>query len=179
MNTFDRNQESLELSIVIPIFNEAESLPALHAELTAALGELGRPYEIVAVDDGSRDDSIPVLRRLQENDPCLKIVRLRRNFGQSAAFAAGFHLAQGAVVITLDADGQNDPRDIPRLLAKMEEGYDIVSGWRVERKEPLFTRRLPSLLANRLISRATDIRLHDYGCSLKAYRLEVVQNVHL
>lgn len=173
------SEPELDLTVIIPIYNEAESLPELHTELTATLSGLGLRYEILAVDDGSRDDSITVLRRLQEDDPCLKIVRLRRNFGQTAAFAAGFDLAQGEMVMTLDADGQNDPADIPRLLAKMEEGYDIVSGWRTERREPLLTRRLPSMIANHLISRATDVRLHDYGCSLKVYRYEVVKNVQL
>jgi len=170
---------ALDVSIVIPVYNEARSLPELHAELMGVLSGLGVGYEILAVDDGSRDDSVTVLRRLQEQDPHLKIVRLRRNFGQTAAFAAGFDMAQGAIVITIDADGQNDPTDIPRLLAKMEEGFDIVSGWRADRKEPFVTRRLPSIIANRLISQATDVRLHDYGCSLKAYRLEVVKNVQL
>ncbi len=170
---------ALDLSVVIPIYNEAQSLPKLHAELTETLAGLGLRYEILTIDDGSRDESVAVLRRLQAQDPHLKIVRLRRNFGQTAAFAAGFDLAQGAVVITIDADGQNDPADIPRLLQKIEEGYDIVSGWRCERQEPFFTRRLPSIIANRLISQATDVRLHDYGCSLKAYRLEVVKNVNL
>jgi glycosyltransferase involved in cell wall biosynthesis len=170
---------ALDLSVVIPIYNEAESLPGLFAELTGVLSSLKSRYEILAVDDGSQDDSLLVLQRLQENIPQLKIISLRRNFGQTAAFAAGFDLAQGDVVITLDADGQNDPADIPRLLAKMEEGFDIVSGWRTERKEPFVTRRLPSIIANRLISQATDIRLHDYGCSLKVYRREVVKNVHL
>ncbi len=170
----------LDLSIVMPVYNEAGNLPALHAELTAALQPLGRSYEIVAVEDGSSDDSLEVLRRLQADDPHLRIVRFRRNFGQTAAFAAGFDHARGRVVVTIDADGQNDPADIPRLLAVMEEGdYDIVSGWRRERQEPFITRRLPSIVANRLISRTTGIRLHDYGCSLKAYRAEVVKNVHL
>jgi glycosyltransferase involved in cell wall biosynthesis len=169
----------LDLSIVIPIYNEAATLAELHAELMAVLPGLGLRYEILAIDDGSQDDTLPTLRRLQQNDPHLKIVCLRRNFGQTAAFAAGFDLAQGAVVVTLDADGQNDPRDIPRLLSKMAKGYDIVSGWRTARKEPFVTRRLPSIIANRLISQATDVRLHDYGCSLKAYRLDVVKNVHL
>ena len=168
-----------DLSVVIPIYNEAESLPGLHAELTAVLSSLGLRYEILAVDDGSQDDSVKVLHRLQADDPHLKIACLRRNFGQTAAFAAGFDLAQGAIVITIDADGQNDPADIPHILAKMDEGYDIVSGWRVNRKEPFFTRRLPSIIANRLISQASDVRLHDSGCSLKAYRLEVVKNTHL
>jgi glycosyltransferase involved in cell wall biosynthesis len=169
----------LDLSIVIPVYNEAESLPELCAELVDVLSDLGVRYEIVAVDDGSRDDSVAVLRRLQADIPQLEIVCLRRNFGQTAAFAAGFDMAQGAIVITMDADGQNDPADIPRLLEKMQEDYDIVSGWRRDRKEPFVTRRLPSILANRLISQATDVRLHDYGCSLKAYRLEVVKNVQL
>jgi len=170
---------TLDLSIVVPIYNEAESLPELCAELVDVLSGLDLSYEILAVDDGSRDESITVLRRLQGEIPQIKIVALRRNFGQTAAFSAGFDFAQGAVVVTIDADGQNDPADIPRLLAKMEEGYDIVSGWRTARKEPFVTRRLPSIIANRLISRATDVRLHDYGCSLKAYRLDVVQNVQL
>ena len=169
----------LDLSVVIPIYNEAESLPELLAELTTTLADLGARYEILTVDDGSRDDSVAVLRRLQAGDPHLKIICLRRNFGQTAAFAAGFDQAQGAVVITIDADGQNNPADIPRILTKMDEGYDIVSGWRADRKEPFLTRRLPSIIANRLISQATDVRLHDYGCSLKAYRLEVVKNIHL
>jgi glycosyltransferase involved in cell wall biosynthesis len=176
---FAVEEPNLDLSVVIPVYNEAESLPALYAELTAVLSELGLGYEVLAVDDGSRDDSVAVLRRLQAKDPCLKIVRLRRNFGQTAAFAAGFDLCQGGIVMTMDADGQNDPRDIPRLLDKMREGYDIVSGWRSDRKEPFITRRLPSMLANRLISSVTDVRLHDYGCSLKAYRHDVVKNVQL
>jgi glycosyltransferase involved in cell wall biosynthesis len=163
----------------VPIYNEAESLPELIFELQGVLSDLNVSYEILAVDDGSRDDSIPVLRRLQEEVPQIKIVTLRRNFGQTAAFSAGFDLAEGDVVVTIDADGQNDPADIPRLLAKMDEGYDIVSGWRTARKEPFVTRRLPSIIANRLISRATDVRLHDYGCSLKAYRLDVVKHVQL
>lgn len=169
----------LDLSIVIPVYNEAGSLPELHAELDGVLSGLGLSYEILAVDDGSQDESVAVLRRLQQTSPRLKIVRLRRNFGQTAAFAAGFDHAQGAVVVTIDADGQNDPADIPRLLDKMEEDYDIVSGWRLARKEPFLTRRVPSIIANRLISQATEVRLHDYGCSLKAYRWDVVKNVQL
>ncbi len=171
---------SLDLSIVMPVYNEAGNLPVLHAELKAVLDRLGRSYEILAVDDGSTDGSLEVLRRLQREDPHLRIIRFRRNFGQTAAFAAGFDHARGRVVITIDADGQNDPADIPRLLKVMEEGdYDIVSGWRQDRKEPFITRRLPSIVANRIISRTTGVRLHDYGCSLKAYRAEVVKNVHL
>lgn len=176
----DVKEYVVDLSIVMPVYNEAGNLPALHAELTAVLDRMGRSYEVVAVDDGSADGSLEVLRRLQTEDPHLRIVRFRRNFGQTAAFAAGFDHARGRVVITIDADGQNDPADIPRLLETMEEGdYDIVSGWRQKRREPFITRRLPSIIANRLISRSTGVRLHDYGCSLKAYRAEVVKNIHL
>ena len=170
---------TLDISIVIPIHNEAESLPGLHAELEAVLKSLGQAYEIIAIDDGSRDNSLQVLKALSEVDPHLVIISLRRNFGQTAAFAAGFDQARGAIVITIDADGQNDPADIPALLAKMAEGYDIVSGWRQNRKEPMLTRRIPSAVANRLIARNTGIYLHDSGCSLKAYTWEVAKTVRL
>ena len=168
-----------ELSIIIPLYNEAENVEPLYAELTAALAEVGRTYEVIVVDDGSRDDSYARLRTVHERDPRWRIIRFRRNFGQTAGFSAGFTAARGEIVITSDADLQNDPRDIPKLLAKMDEGFDIVSGWRVNRKEPFFSRRLPSMLANRMISGATGVVLHDYGCSLKAYRSEVVKNVRL
>ncbi len=169
----------LDLSIVIPACNEAESLPGLHAEICAALSALDKSYEIVVVDDGSTDATFEVLRRLAADDPRLVAVQLRRNFGQTAAFAAGFELARGDVVVTLDADGQNDPADIPALLDKMAEGYDIVSGWRRDRKEPMLTRRFPSIVANRIIAARTGVRLHDSGCSLKAYSRDVVKNVRL
>jgi glycosyltransferase involved in cell wall biosynthesis len=172
-------EPTLDISIVIPVYNEAESLPLLHAELDAALRAYGQSYEIIAVDDGSRDASWPVLQQLAAADPRVVAVRLRRNFGQTAAFAAGFDAARGAVVITIDADGQNDPADIPLLLAKMAEGYDIVAGWRQDRKEPLLTRKIPSRTANAIITRSTGIRLHDSGCSLKAYRSEVIKTVKL
>ena len=177
----EKNLEpTLDLSIVLPVYNEAGNLATLHAELSTVLSGLGRSYEIVAVDDGSTDDSLQVLRRLQADDPHLRIVRFRRNFGQTAAFAAGFDHARGAIVVTLDADGQNDPADIPRLLQVMEEGdYDIVSGWRQNRQEPFLTRKLPSMIANRLIASASDIHLHDRGCSLKAYRNDLVKQIHL
>ncbi len=172
--------ETVDISIVIPVYNEAGNLPDLYAELAAVMERLGRPYEILAIDDGSRDESLQVLRRLQAQDPHLRIISFRRNFGQTAAFAAGFDHARGQIVVTIDADGQNDPADIPRILETMEKGdYDIVSGWRQNRKEPFLTRRLPSMAANRLISKTTGVRLHDYGCSLKAYRAEVVRNIHL
>ena len=171
--------DTFDLSIVLPVYNEAGALPELHAELTACLSALGRAYEIIAVDDGSRDESLAILKQLAASDPHLTVIALRRNFGQTAAFAAGFDHSRGGVVITLDADGQNDPADIPAILSKLDEGYDIVSGWRQNRKEPFFLRRLPSIIANWLISRSTDVKLHDYGCSLKAYRSEVVKNVRL
>jgi glycosyltransferase involved in cell wall biosynthesis len=172
-------EPTFDISIVIPVYNEAQSLPPLHAELDAILKASGKSYEIIAVDDGSRDDSLQVLKQLVEADPCLVIVSLRRNFGQTAAFAAGFDQARGEIVITIDADGQNDPADIPRLLDKIAEGYDIVSGWRQNRKEPLFTRKIPSRVANAIITSNTGISLHDSGCSLKAYRYEVIKNVKL
>ena len=170
---------SPELSIVIPLYNEAESIEPLYAELSAVLEGLGRPYEVIVVDDGSQDGSFERLREIHQRDPRWQVIRFRRNFGQTAAFSAGFTAARGEIVITSDADLQNDPRDIPRLLEKMAEGYDIVSGWRVQRKEPFLSRRLPSLIANRMISNATGVVLHDYGCSLKAYRREVIKQVRL
>jgi glycosyltransferase involved in cell wall biosynthesis len=168
-----------DLSIVIPLYNEAENVQPLHSELTAALEPTGLTYEVVVVDDGSRDGSYDCLKAVHQEDPRWTVIRFRRNFGQTAGFAAGFAAARGKIVVTSDADLQNDPQDIPRLLAKMAEGYDIVSGWRVQRKEPYLSRRLPSMLANRMISGATGVVLHDYGCSLKAYRSEVVKNLRL
>lgn len=167
------------LSIVIPLYNEAESVPALYEELTAALDALEIESEVIVIDDGSSDGSFAALEALHRRDPRWIILRFRRNHGQTTALSAGFQKARGDVVITLDADLQNDPQDIPRLLTKLDEGYDIVSGWRRDRKEPLLTRRLPSALANRLISRVTGVHLHDYGCTLKAYRSVVVKNIQL
>lgn len=168
-----------ELSIVIPLYNEAENVEPLYVELSAALRETGHTYEVIVVDDGSRDDSFVRLKAVHERDPHWRVIRFRRNFGQTAGFSAGFDAARGEIVVTIDADLQNDPRDIPRLLSKMSEGYDIVSGWRMNRKEPFLSRRLPSMTANRMISGVTGVVLHDYGCSLKAYRSEVVKNVRL
>ncbi len=170
---------SLDLSVVIPLYNEQDNVQPLYEQLSAALDALGKRYEVIVVDDGSTDDSFARLRAVHARDPRWQIVQFRRNFGQTAGMAAGFALAQGAVVVTIDADLQNDPADIGRVLAKLEEGYDIVSGWRVQRKEALLTRRLPSQVANWLISRTTGVRLHDYGCSLKAYRYEVAKGVRL
>ncbi len=168
-----------ELSIVIPLYNEADNIEPLYAEVTAALAEVGKSYEVIVVDDGSKDGSFARLAEVHARDARWRVIRFRRNFGQAAGFAAGFDAARGDVVITLDADLQNDPRDIPKLLAKLDEGYDIVSGWRADRKEPFLSRRLPSMMANRMISGTTGVILHDYGCSLKAYRNEVVKNIRL
>lgn len=171
--------DQLEVSVVIPLYNEEENIERLYVGLKKVLESLGQEYEIIAVDDGSTDGSFEALKALHLDDPALKVIRLRRNFGQSAAFSAGFDSARGAIIVTLDADLQFDPEDIPKLLNKMDEGYDIVSGWRVHRQESFLTRRLPSAVANWLISRITGVRLHDYGCSLKAYRSEVLHNVQL
>jgi glycosyltransferase involved in cell wall biosynthesis len=169
-----------DLTVVIPIRNESPSLVELHGELGATLTAWGRPYEIILVDDGSTDDSFAIMAELQRHDPSLRVIRLRRNFGQTAAFAAGFDHARGALIVTLDGDLQNDPRDIPRLVDTLERGgYDIVCGWRKERKDPLFSRRVPSMLANGLISRVTGVHLHDYGCSLKVFRAEVLKPLKL
>jgi glycosyltransferase involved in cell wall biosynthesis len=175
-----RSERSIDISVVLPVYNEAGSLPDLIPETTGILKSLQRTYEIVAVDDGSSDGSVGVLRRLQEDEPHLRIVEFRRNFGQTAAFDAGFDYARGEVIVTMDADGQNDPADIPRLLEVMEQGdYDLVNGWRQDRKEPLLTRRLPSMIANWLIANASDIHLHDRGCSLKAMRHDLVKQMNL
>ena len=169
----------LELSIVVPIYNEEGNIDRLHSELTAALAASGRDYEVIAINDGSQDGSYELLNAVGARDPRWHIIHFRRNFGQTAAMAAGFDAARGEIVVTIDADLQNDPRDIERLLDKFAEGYDIVSGWRQDRKESLFLRRIPSALANRLISRSTGIKLHDYGCTLKAYHFDVVKGIQL
>jgi glycosyltransferase involved in cell wall biosynthesis len=169
----------IELSVVIPIRNEAPSLEELHRELTETLRAWGRSYEVIIVDDGSTDESFDILARLQAIDPALRVIRLRRNFGQTAAFAAGFDYARGRLIATADGDLQNDPRDIPAMVDSLERGYDIVCGWRRERKDAFFSRRLPSMIANRVISSATGVPLHDYGCSLKVFRAEVVKSLKL
>jgi len=167
------------LSIVVPVFNEEKNLPELYEEITKSCKELNLSYEILFVDDGSWDLSFPVLRSIQKEDKKVKVIRLRKNFGQTAALSAGFDYAQGEVIITLDADLQNDPQDFALLLEKIREGYDIVSGWRKKRKDRLLTRRIPSAMANWLISRITHIKLHDFGCTLKAFRKEVIKNINL
>lgn len=169
----------LDVSVIVPIYNEEESLPHLYGRLKEVLDGLGRTYELILVDDGSRDGSLAILRELAARDPLVRVISFRRNFGQTAALDAGFKHARGDVLIPMDADLQNDPIDIPRLLAKTDEGYDVVSGWRRARKDKYLTRILPSRIANRLISRITGVHLHDYGCTLTAYRREIMRDVHL
>ncbi len=166
------------LSIVVPVFNEEQNVPLLAEEIRLALDPHGIAYEVVAVDDGSTDGSWAQLESVRAQDPRWILVGLRRNFGQTAAMSAGFDHARGDVIVTLDGDLQNDPADIPRLL-HLAKDHDVVSGWRRHRQDSFLTRRLPSLLANWLISRVTGVRLHDYGCTLKAYRREVVEHLHL
>src|SRR5882672_3265943 len=168
-----------ELSVFLPAFNEEPNLRPLHAKLDQALKALGRTAEIIYVDDGSTDGSLKVLRELAQNDSRVRVVALRRNYGQTAAMAAGIDAAAGEVLIPMDADMQNDPADIARLLAKLDEGYEVVSGWRKNRQDKLVTRKIPSKLANRLISWIGGVPLHDYGCSLKAYRRESIEDVRL
>lgn len=169
----------IEISLVIPVYNEEESLPELYEQLGRVCPGLGKPYEIIFIDDGSTDGSFATLTRLRAGNQRVRIIRFRRNFGQTAALAAGFDHARGDVIVTLDADLQNDPADIAALLAKIDAGYDIVSGWRKDRKDKFLSRRLPSILANALISRFTGVKLHDYGCTLKAFRREVIKNINL
>jgi len=169
----------VDVSIVIPVFNEEESVEALYDEIVLALDTIDLGYEVVFVDDGSHDRSLERLRALREADERVKIVSFRKNFGQTAALSAGFDHAAGEVIVTLDADRQNDPADIPLLLEKIDEGYDLVSGWRYNRQDKWLSRRVPSILANKLISWATHVKLNDYGCTLKAIRSEVVKNMTL
>jgi glycosyltransferase involved in cell wall biosynthesis len=168
-----------ELSIVIPVHNESPNIKPLYDELTQTLVEYGRSYEILIVDDGSTDDTFEQVASLQSRDPHLRVIRFRRNFGQTAAFAAGFALARGRYVVTSDGDLQNDPRDIPKMVELIEQGNDIVCGWRKNRQDTFVNRILPSMLANKLISWATGVELHDYGCSLKVFRAEVVKPLRL
>jgi glycosyltransferase involved in cell wall biosynthesis len=173
----ERRGDKPYLSIVVPIFDEEDNIDPLVAEISSALKDVS--YEIIAIDDGSTDGSFAALRRQNARDPRVRAVRFRRNFGQTPAFAAGFDLARGEWIATIDADLQNDPADIPALLMKAEEGYDIVSGWRVKRKDAFIMRKLPSRIANWLIGKVTGVSIHDYGCSLKIYHREVVKTVRL
>src|SRR5881394_740239 len=168
-----------EVSVFLPVFNEEPNLRPLHEKLDRALRQLGRTAEIIYVDDGSSDGSLNVLREIAAQDPRVRVIALRRNYGQTPAMAAGIHAARGRVLIPMDADMQNDPADIARLLNKIDEGYDVVSGWRKDRQDPLITRKIPSQMANWLISKIGGVPLHDYGCSLKAYRRESLEDVQL
>ncbi len=170
---------SIDISIVIPVLNESDNLELLCSKLQRVLDTMNRSYEIILVDDGSSDSSFEISKGLHELDERIQVIQFRRNFGQSAAFSAGFDFARGDIIITMDADLQNDPADIPNLIEKLEKGYDVVCGWRIDRKDYFLTRRLPSHIANFLISWITGIKLHDYGCSLKAYRGEIVKNIRL
>lgn len=165
-----------EISIIVPVYNEELNVGELHERLRQALVDVNA--ELIFVDDGSRDGTPARLREIAQRDPSVRLIRFRRNFGQTAALSAGIDHARGRVIVPIDGDLQNDPADIPRLLAKLNEGYDVVSGWRIHRKDP-FHRRLPSVIANRLISWISGVRLHDYGCSLKAYRRSVLKDVRL
>jgi glycosyltransferase involved in cell wall biosynthesis len=177
-NASSQARKLLDLSIVVPVHDEEDNVTPLYEELTQALTALGRSYEIIVVDDGSRDDTYQRLAGLADADDKFKLIKLRRNFGQTAAMAAGFDHAAGDIVIPMDGDLQNDPADIPRLLDKLDEGYDVVSGWRKDRRDGV-VRRLPSKIANWLIGLVTGVRLHDYGCTLKAYRADVIAETRL
>ena len=169
----------LELSVIIPILDEEQNIKLLYSQLKSTLGTLNMAYEIIFVDDGSQDNSFNILKTIARQDKTVKAIRFGRNYGQTAALAAGFDHAQGNILITMDGDLQNDSQDIPHLLKRMQEGYDIVSGWRKKRKDPLFTKKIPSWTANWLISVITGVHLHDYGCTLKAYKKEAVENINL
>ncbi|MBI1738846.1 MAG: glycosyltransferase family 2 protein [Acidobacteria bacterium] len=169
----------MRYSIVVPVLDEQENIPPLYVKLTEVMDALGEPYEIVFVDDGSRDQSFRVLSDIYESDRRVNVIRFRRNFGQTPALKAGFDFARGEIIITLDADLQNDPEDIPGLLAKLAEGYDIVSGWRKDRKEPWLSRRIPSIIANGIMAWLSGVPLHDFGCTLRVYRREIIQDLPL
>ena len=169
----------MKVSVIVPIYNERDNVRPLHAELVAALRKTGHSYEIIYVNDGSTDGSRDVLRAVHAEDPNVRALMLRRNFGQTAALAAGFEHARGDVVVTIDGDLQNDPADIPRLLEKIDEGYDLVTGWRKRRQDGFWLRRAPSLAANWIIRRTTQVRVHDYGCMLKAYRRDIARGLRL
>ena len=178
-DTLKKIKSGIDLSIVIPIYNERESIEKLYKKLDEALSRINLKYEVMLIDDGSTDGTFNELLKIHRKNRLYKIIRFRKNFGQTPAISAGFSYAEGEVVVTLDADLQNDPLDIQVLLSKMNEGYDIVSGWRKNRKDKAVTRRFPSIIANKIISKLTGVHLHDYGCTLKAYKKEVVKNINL
>jgi len=175
----EENYQPLDLTIVVPVLNESENLRPLIEEINAALVGTSLDYEILMVDDGSDDDSFDLIHELHQQYPHLGMIRFRRNFGQTAAFAAGFDKARGKVIVTIDADRQNDPADIPSLLEKLDEGFDVVNGWRQDRQDGFLLRKVPSYMANRLIARLSGVRLHDRGCSLRAFQVAVVRDLRL
>ena len=169
----------MNISVIVPVLNEDKNITTLYDELVPVLNGLGQEFEIIFIDDGSTDSSFEVLSKLHETDPRVIVISFRRNFGQTAALSAGFDYARGDIIVTIDADLQNDAKDIPKLLEKLNEGYDLVNGWRFERKDPFITRRLPSVIANKIISIITGVKLHDYGCTLKVFSKEITQNIKL
>ncbi len=169
----------MDLSLVVPIYNEEENIPLLYAEIKEVLDSTAYQYELICVDDGSSDRSVAVLEQLSSEDERVVVIELRRNFGQTAAMSAGFDHARGDIIITMDGDLQNDPHDIPAMVEKLKSGYDVVTGWRHDRKDPFLSRKLPSMLANKLISWITGVGLHDYGCTLKVFKREVTENIRL
>lgn len=171
--------KGVNYSVVIPVYNEEESLSRFYRRLKEVMEKIGNNYEIIFIDDGSTDGSSLILKKIHFQDKKVKVIKFRRNFGQTAAIAAGFKYAQGQLVITLDADLQNDPHDIPKLMQKINEGYDLVSGWRKKRDDPFLAKKLPSWLANHFISYFTGVKLHDYGCTLKVYKKDIIKNLHL
>lgn len=172
-------KESIEVSIVLPIYNEEDSIEALYTKLRDVMEHLGRRYEVIMIDDGSKDRSVEMIKNVAANDPHVRLITLRRNFGQTPALAAGFDAAVGKVIIAMDADLQHNPEEIPKFLAKIDEGYDVVSGWRQKRVDNFILRRIPSLVANRLMKYLSGVDLHDFGTTFKAYRAEVIKNVKL
>ncbi len=167
------------ISVLIPIFNEEKNILPLYERLTPVLNRTGKDYEVIFIDDGSSDATLSLLRPLCKKDSCIKFLSFSRNFGQTSALSAGIDFSKGEIIIPMDGDLQNDPEDIPALLQKIDEGYDVVSGWRRDRKDPYLKRRLPSIIANRMISFLGGVRLHDYGCTLKAYRRDILKNIRL
>src|SRR5262245_58269214 len=174
-----RNDSPIQFSIVVPFYNEQENVPPLYMKLTEVMDGIGEPYELIFVDDGSKDNTFKVLSDIYEHDRRVNIVRLRRNFGQTAALKAGFDFARGEVIISMDGDLQHDPEEIPRFVEKIEEGYDLVSGWRYQRKDAWLTRQLPSRIANWMMAKLSGLELHDFGTTFKAYRREIIQEIQL
>jgi len=173
------SERKIDISVVVPIYNEEENVALLYEAITQVLSSQEKSYEIIMVDDGSKDQTLLILRSIQKNDYHLRVIKFRGNFGQSAAMAAGFEAARGEKIVAMDGDLQNDPNDIPMLLDKLDEGYDVVSGWRKNRRDKLILRKVPSKIANRLICSVTGVELHDTGCSLKAFRKDIIKRISL